>query len=42
MQSVADKINRSIAQIGPVRQCASLDEALIWMKEFELETEEKK
>ena len=42
MQSVADKINQSIALIGPVRQCASLDEALIWMKEFELETEEKK
>ena len=40
MQSVADAINQQVALTGPVRQCASLDEAIAWLREFGLNTED--
>lgn len=39
LQAMADDINRSIARVGQVKQCASIDEALAWMRTFGLKTE---
>ena len=41
LQAMADEINRSIARVGPVKQCASRDEALAWMGTFGLKTEDQ-
>lgn len=39
LQAMADDINRSIARVGPVKQCSSIEEALAWMRTFGLKTE---
>ena len=40
MQRMADPVNDLVAQTGPTRQCRSLDEALAWLREFDLATED--
>jgi hypothetical protein len=40
MQRMADPVNVLVAQSGPVRQCRSFDEALAWLREFDLATED--
>lgn len=40
VQSMADTINRSVARVGPVKQCASVEEGLEWLKTFGLKTED--
>ena len=37
---MADTINRSVARVGPVKQCASVEEGLEWLKTFGLKTED--
>ena len=39
-QQIADTINRSVARVGPVKQCASVEEGLEWLKTFGLKTED--
>ena len=39
MQTMAESVNRQVALTGPVRLCKSLDEALCWLREFGLDTE---
>lgn len=38
VQAMADAINRSVARVGPVRQCASVEEGLEWLETFGLKT----
>lgn len=37
-QSMADTVNRSVARVGPVMQCASVEEGLAWLQGFGLST----
>ena len=39
VQSMADAINRSVARVGPVRQCKSVEDGLEWLQTFGLKTE---
>ena len=40
MQNVADPVNRRVALCGPVRQFSTPDEALAWLHDFGLATED--
>ena len=40
VQSMADTINQSVARVGPVKQCACVEEGLEWLKTFGLKTED--
>ena len=40
MQSMADSINQSLARVGPVRQCSSLEDGLAWLQSHGLAIED--